>query len=487
MDKHGIEISQRNLERRKQGIKDQHDFELLHKNGQRIYTRMETSPITDRQGNYIGALACVADITDRKKAREELRKLNLELEARVKQRTELLEAEIAVRNQAEESLRKNKEMLQLIFDGISDALIMLTSEMKIRFLNKAASEYYSVDQKRVIGKQCYQAFRGRSAPCESCEIQSAISSHHHEMFERKGFMDATKVEKVVVYPIGDGHSDSDASIVRITDITDEKMLQKRIVQTEKLSSLRFLVSGVAHEINNPNNFISFNVPILKEYLDEIMPIMDKYSETHQNFELCCMPYPEFRNDITKLVENIENGSRRIQAAVSNLKGITRVKDRLRMNKVNVQAMIERCVSICKAKMDRLVASFEIDIPSDLPQIYTDSETLELVIINLLINAYQAADKDHSWIKLQVSVEESTQNTMIIEVKDNGCGMDGKTQSHIFDPFFTTKSPSEGTGLGLTLCVNSIKELGGHIEVDSAPGKGSTFKVRLPIGDVKNKD
>ena len=487
MDNHDIEIFRRNIERREQGIKDQHDFELLHKNGQRIYTSMKTSPITDGQGNYLGALACVADITDRKKAEEELRKLNFELEARVKQRTELLEAEIAVRIQAERTLRKNKEMLQLIFDGISDALIMLASQMRIRFLNKAASDYYRVDQKSVIGKQCYQAIKGRSVPCEGCEIQSAILNHHHEKFERKGFMDVTRVEKVVIYPIGNRHFESDACIVRITDVTDEKMLQKRIVQTEKLSSLGFLVSGVAHEINNPNNFISFNLPILKEYLNEIMPIVDKYAETHQEFELCHMPYPEFRNDINKLLENIENGSRRIQAAVSNLRGITRVKNRLKMNKVNIQDVIERCVSICRAKMDRLVESFEVDIAKDLLQIYTDCETLELVIINLLINASQAADKENSWIKLMVSVDDSAQNHVIIEVRDNGCGMDGKTQSHMFDPFFTTKSASEGTGLGLSLCLNSVKELGGQIEVDSAPGKGSTFRVRLPIGDTKNKD
>jgi signal transduction histidine kinase len=76
--------------------------------------------------------------------------------------------------------------------------------------------------------------------------------------------------------------------------------------------------------------------------------------------------------------------------------------------------------------------------------------------------------------------------LIIEVRDNGCGMDEKTQNHIFEPFFTTKSPSEGTGLGLTLCLNSIEELGGQIEVDSIQGKGSTFRVILP-DNVQKKE
>ena len=484
MDERGVEISQRNLERRKQGIKEQHDFEFIHKNGQKIYTGIETSPITDEQGKYIGALACVADITDRKKAEEDLSKLNLELEERVKQRTEQLEAEIVERIQAEETLSKNKEMLQMIFDGISDPLLMLNANLEVRLLNKAASEYYFVDQKSVLGKLCYQAFIGRSAPCEGCQIQSAIQNRYFEMLERKGFMDSNKTEKVFIYHIEDGHDGLDSAIIRISDITQEKMLQRQIVQTEKLSSLGFLVSGVAHEINNPNNFITFNIPILKEYLNEIIPIIDDYAKKHENLEVCCMPYPEFRNDIFKLVKNIENGARRIQTAVSNLRGITRVKDKLQMDMIDIQEVIGKGVSICRGKINRLVKSFEVDIPKDLPRIFADSETIELVIINLLINAAQAADKDNSWIRLQVSLGDSRQNHLIIKVRDNGCGMDEKTQSHIFEPFFTTKSPNEGTGLGLTLCLNSIEELGGHIEVDSIQGKGSTFRVILP--DKENR-
>ena len=83
------------------------------------------------------------------------------------------------------------------------------------------------------------------------------------------------------------------------------------------------------------------------------------------------------------------------------------------------------------------------------------------------------------------LDDSSQNDLVIDVSDNGCGIEEKTKNHIFDPFFTTKSPSEGTGLGLTLCHNSIKESGGRrIEVDSVAGKGTTFKVILPCYDIK---
>ncbi len=298
-------------------------------------------------------------------------------------------------------------------------------------------------------------------------------------------MDSKRIEQVVVYPIIEKEGEEGAAIVRISDITDEKMLQRQIVQSEKLASLGFLVSGVAHEINNPNNFISFNIPILKEYLNEIFPIIDDYAKEHENFELFGMTYPEFRKDVFKLMDNVENGSRRINIAVSNLSEISRMKVKTEMNWIDVKEVIEKSVSICLSKINRMVKSFEVDIPEDLPGIYTDSETIETVVINLLINAAQAVDKENSWIRLNVTLDDSPQNYLIIEVSDNGCGMDQKIKNNIFDPFFTTKPPGEGTGLGLTLCHNSIEKLGGRIKVDSVPGKGSTFKVTLPGNDTKN--
>ena len=424
------------------------------------------------------------NITDRKRAEEELGKLNLELEERVQHRTAQLRKEIIERKQAEEKLRKNKEMLQLVFDGISEPLVMLGKNLEIRLLNKAANAYYHVGQRKVAGKPCHQAFRGISAKCEKCEIPAAVVNDQPLMLEREGFMDSSRIEQVVVYPIAKKDTGEGAAIIRISDITDEKMLRKQIVQTEKLSSLGFLVAGVAHEINNPNNFISFNIPILKEYLNEIIPIIDDYAKEHENFELFEMTYPQFREDLLKLVDNIENGSRRINIAVSNLRGISRTREKTKMDWIDVKEVVEKSVSICRSKINRMVKSFEVYISEDMPLIYTDSETIETAVINLLINAAQAVDKENSWIRLKVTLDDSSLNDLIIDVSDNGCGIEEKIKKHIFDPFFTTKSPSEGTGLGLTLCHNSIREAGGRIEVDSVAGKGSTFKVILPDNNIK---
>jgi signal transduction histidine kinase len=126
-----------------------------------------------------------------------------------------------------------------------------------------------------------------------------------------------------------------------------------------------------------------------------------------------------------------------------------------------------------------VKSFETNIPEDLPKIYTDPDAIEQILTNLLINAAHAADKENSHVKLDVAIGDTWRDHLIIEISDNGCGMNPETMSKIFNPFFTTKEPGQGTGLGLHLCQDLVKELGGRIDVQSEIGIGSFFRVVLP--------
>ena len=147
--------------------------------------------------------------------------------------------------------------------------------------------------------------------------------------------------------------------------------------------------------------------------------------------------------------------------------------------IDIEDVVQKVFAICKNMVNKTVKSLATNIPENMPQIYTDPYSLEQILINLLVNASQAVDKEDSWIKLEV-VWESGQNAhAVINISDNGCGMDNQTQLKIFDPFFTTKSPAEGTGLGLYVCHNLIADLGGRIEVESKAGEGSTFKIILP--------
>jgi signal transduction histidine kinase len=280
--------------------------------------------------------------------------------------------------------------------------------------------------------------------------------------------------------VGITWEDKPATLNFLTDITEKRFFERQFIQKEKMASLGVLVSSIAHEINNPNNFVSFNIPILRDYIEEMIPIMDEYAGAHPEFELCNLTYPEFRQDIFKLIVNIRNGSDRISTFVSNLRKFSQTEYQTSLIWVELKDVIENVHSICHSKIKSAVKSFVKNIPEKLPKIYTEPYALEQILLNLLINAAQAADKHDSWIKLDVSVSNGEREHIVIEVSDNGCGIDKETQLKIFDPFFTTKSQSEGTGLGLYVCHTLVERLKGRVDVESEPGQGSVFRLILPV-------
>ncbi|MGA8181573.1 MAG: MASE3 domain-containing protein [Desulfobacterales bacterium] len=419
-----------------------------------------------------------------KQREEDLSHFNLELEKRVEQRTVALQKEINDRKHAQEELLRSRAMLQSVFDGISEPLFLLDKNLTIKILNKSAHEYYGTEGRDVLEKPCYIAFLKRSNPCEECIIASAVSEGRHGDFERTSFMKPERLERVVIYPVKKKLGRNGLFIIRISDITESKMLERRLIQNEKMASLGVLISGIAHEINNPNNYISVNIPILRDYLNVVMPIIDEYAQKHPDLEIMHMTYAEFREDIFELLDNVQHGSRQIKSIVRDLKGFSKLDNPKKIEKIDLKPLIDKVISFCRAKLERHVKTFKIQIPGHLPEARVESQLLEQILINLLINAAQAFDQpvdDNSMVNLSVSMDDGKENRLIIEVSDNGKGMDEGTMAKIFDPFFTTKSLEGGTGLGMYIVHNLVEKLDGEIEVDSRLGQGTHFKVILDTG------
>jgi signal transduction histidine kinase len=392
--------------------------------------------------------------------------------------------EIDERKTAEQQIRKSKAMLQAVFDGIFDPLILVDKNMRIKMLNKNAAMYYQIsDYQKAVGKICHEA-TGKSELCKDCRIPEAASKGQSISFERESFANPGAVEQVVVYPVQEKDGDSGDAIIRITDITAAKQFERRLIQSEKMASLGILVSSIAHEINNPNNFVSFNIPILREYTREIIPYLDLYAVEHSDLEIGNMPYPEFRQDIFKLLDNIENGSRRISTYISSLREYSQGGSIKAFSWLDLAVLVDKVLAIIQAQIKKTVQTFNKSICTELPEIYSDPHAIEQILINLLVNASQAVDGKNSRIDLTVKPGDE-KGGVVIEIADNGCGMDESTRHRIFDPFFTTKPAPLGTGLGLYVCHNLIQGLGGRIEVESEPGKGSTFRVTLP-GKIPEK-
>ncbi len=213
------------------------------------------------------------------------------LEDRVLERTielskanENLKAEIDVRRQTEVRLRENRNMLQTLIDGITDALIFVDRAMRVRMLNRRAAELYGIacPWGCRLDEQCFNA-AGNVGTCADCEIPQAVKRGQTHIFERSGLMDDKRLEQVSVYPVQEKENEVGGAIVRIADITEERRFERQLIQSEKMASLGILVSSIAHEINNPNSFVTFNIPILREYLEELIEIADELRRETDRF------------------------------------------------------------------------------------------------------------------------------------------------------------------------------------------------------------
>ena len=389
-------------------------------------------------------------------------------------------AEPVLSKEVEKRIQERKVLLQEVIDGILNPVLVLKADFRITAMNLAAAKYYRVpDPHSPVGKRCYRAFTGKTQPCERCGYSPLTLKGQIKSIIRRGIVDPERYEQVHFNPLRGNGSDREV-LIHITDITNEKLMERKIAQNQKFHSFGLLVSGIAHELGNLSNCITFNIPILRDYLMSLIPIIDDHARNRDDFEFFSMSYPDFRQDVFRILDNMEHASNRISETGSGFKEFVSMASAEKRKWVEVGSVINKSVSLCRGQMKKTVRHFEMKIAEDLPLIFTDPSALEQVLVNLLINAAQAVDGVDSRVMLSAKLRNTPHNYLIIEVSDNGCGMEEETLEKIFDPFFTTKEDMNGNGLGLFVSKNLIEDLGGKIEGESKVGAGSTLRVTLPI-------
>ncbi len=252
-------------------------------------------------------------------------------------------------------------------------------------------------------------------------------------------------------------------------------IQAKLIQANKMTSLGLMVSGVAHEINNPNNFIMANARLLQKTWADALKVLHEYHRENGDFYLGGVPFSTMAEHAPELFAGIVDGSRRIDAIVRNLKGFAR-QDRVVEGEIDINKVAAAAVSILHHQLVRHSENFHLQLV-EVPRVRGSKQQLGQVIINLLMNACQSLPSRSCGIWLATGVDEK--NQVVISVRDEGCGISREEGLRILEPFFTTKLDKGGTGLGLSICNSIVKEHQGILEFESSPGKGTTFTVRIP--------
>jgi len=258
-----------------------------------------------------------------------------------------------------------------------------------------------------------------------------------------------------------------------------KLQQEQLIQADKMVALGTLVSGVAHEINNPNNFIMLNTPILQKIWDNVIPILDEYSEENGDFSITNIKYSIMRERYPKMCLNILEGSRRIKRIVEDLKKFAQKSPSDIFEPVDINAVINSAITLLENSIKKATEKFEVELAENIPNITANYQYLEQIVINFIQNSCQALPDKTKGIKVSTRFDNEQKMIEII-ICDEGTGIKEEDLPHITDPFFTTKRDKGGTGLGLSISSKIIKDLGGRLEFSSRYNEGTTAKVILPI-------
>lgn len=270
-----------------------------------------------------------------------------------------------------------------------------------------------------------------------------------------------------------------------------KMTQSQLIQSEKMASVGVLTAGIAHELNNPINFVSSNVNPLKRDMDEVFTIVRKYEEIVKSNKMegsfnevdelkAKMDYSFVVKEIINLLEGVEEGAKRSSQIVKGLRSFSRL-DEEKFQFYDIHEGIDSTLILLHNKIkNRIKIRKDYD---KLKEIECFPSKLNQVIMNILTNSIQAIDD-----KGEIFIQTVSSDIVVkLIIKDNGRGIPPEVKKHIFDPFFTTKDVGKGTGLGLSISYGIIEQHNGNIDIISEPGKGTEVILTLPIRQSKNSN
>ena len=436
-------------------------------NGKGIYLLAKASPLYDVDGNIAGGIEALRDITDRKIAEIAL----IESERKFRSIVEQSADGIALCNEKGFVLEWNKsaeEITGLPRNTVLGRLLLDFHEKLIKHDDKTAIKIEK------IKNDLTKYFNTGKAPWINKLIEHEIITTDNQI----------KKIQTILFPIKTSFGFMSCAITRdITKLRDTEqkaeIQQQQLVQASKMSALGILVSGVAHEINNPNQYIMTNITILNNLWKTIEPIIEKYVMENEDFSIMNTSYENIREKIPSLFSGIHEGSDRIKYIVQELRDFARKESSVLNEDVDMNEVVKSSGILVANMIKKSTDNFFSNLDENIPKIKGNYRRLEQVVINLVQNSCQALKDKSKMISIETAFNKIN-NTVILKISDEGEGISKDNLNHITDPFFTTKRDTGGTGLGLSISSTIITEHGGTMVFDSTPQIGTVVTITLPV-------
>ncbi|MBW4694880.1 MAG: GAF domain-containing protein [Lyngbya sp. HA4199-MV5] len=442
--------------------------------------------------------------------------------------------DLANRKQAEAQLREQEQFFRTVYEGVEHiiAIIDVLDAGEFRYVawNPTAEKLAGIPSAAIAGKTPEELFGETHGSTLRQNYQHCVSAGTSVRYEEHlPFQEQDIWWLTTVNPIKDDRGSIRRLVLTATTITERKQAeealqqkaqqlaqafqelqhtQAKLVQTEKMSSLGQLVAGVAHEINNPVNFISGNLNHAGEYTHDLLNLLQLYQHHYPQPVAAIQAEAEaidldfLQADLPKLLTSMKVGAERIQTIVLALRNFSRM-DEAEIKAVNIHDGIDSTLMILQSRLKATAGHLEIQVLKDygdLPLVECYAGQLNQVFMNLLSNAIDALDEYNcqrspeeqgqkpATITIQTALvvdrskpEPSAPHGIHIRIADNGPGMPEPVRQRVFEPFFTTKPIGKGTGLGLSISYQVVVEKhGGNLSCLSTPGEGAEFLIALPL-------